>query len=169
MGDFLTRRPELGGLGDPAGIGQAFLQLNAKMIADPMSIAQAQLELCADHMKLWQRTTERLFDLTGKSDQRPAATDRRFQHPAWTENILFDYIKQSYVISAEAILSAVNRVNGLNPKTAHKGTSNNCDRSSGAPNLPANDSALFSFRFCAVHPKDVRDSQQRQLFEVPTR
>jgi hypothetical protein len=48
-----------------------------------------------------------------------------------------------------------------------KGISNNCHRSSGAPNLPANDSALFSFRFCAVHPKDVRDSQLRQLFEVP--
>ena len=120
MVDFLTRRPELGGLGDPAGIGQAFLQLTAKMIADPMSIAQMQLELWTDHMKLWQRTTERLFDLTGKSDQRPAATDRRFQHPAWTEHVLFNYIKQSYVISAEAILSAVNRVNGLNPKTAHK-------------------------------------------------
>ena len=120
MVDFLTRRPELGGLGDPAGIGQAFLQLTAKMIADPMSIAQMQLELWTDHMKLWQRTTERLFDLSGKSDQRPAATDRRFQHPAWTEHVLFNYIKQSYVISAEAILSAVNRVNGLNPKTAHK-------------------------------------------------
>jgi hypothetical protein len=48
-----------------------------------------------------------------------------------------------------------------------KGTSNNCHQSSGAPNLPANDSALFSFRFYAVHPKDVRDCQLRQLFEVP--
>src|SRR5450759_4646902 len=47
------------------------------------------------------------------------------------------------------------------------GTSNNCHRSSGAPNLPANDSALFSFRFCAVHPKDVRDCQLWQFFEVP--
>jgi polyhydroxyalkanoate synthase subunit PhaC len=120
MVDFLTRRPELCGLGDPAGIGQAFLQLTAKIIADPMSIAQAQLELWADHMTLWRRTTERLFNPTGKSDRRPVATDRRFQHSAWTENILFDYIKQSYLISAEAILSAVSRVNGLNPKTAHK-------------------------------------------------
>jgi polyhydroxyalkanoate synthase len=120
MVDFLTRRPELTGLGDPAGIGQAFLQLTAEIIADPMSIAQAQLELWADHMTLWRRTTERLFDPTGKSDRRPLATDRRFQHSAWTENILFDYIKQSYLISAEAILSAVSRVNGLNPKTAHK-------------------------------------------------
>src|ERR1035437_6214467 len=48
-----------------------------------------------------------------------------------------------------------------------KGTSNNCHRSSGAPSLPANDSALFSFRFCAVHPKDVRDCQLWQFFEVP--
>ena len=120
MLDFLTRRPELSGLGDPTGAGQAFLQLTAKLIANPMSIAQAQLELWADHMKLWQRTTERLFDPTSRSDQRPAATDRRFQHPAWTENVLFDYIKQSCVVSAEAILSAVNRVNDLSPKTAHK-------------------------------------------------
>ena len=120
MVDFLTRHHELGGLGDPAGIGQAFLDLTAKMIADPMSIAQTQLELWKEHVKLLQRTTERLFGLTDKSKHPPVATDRRFQHPAWTENVLFDYIKQSYLISAEAILSAVNRVDGLTPKTAHK-------------------------------------------------
>jgi polyhydroxyalkanoate synthase len=120
MVDFLTRHHELGRLGDPAGIGQAFLDLTAKMIADPISIAQTQLELWKEHAKLLQRTTERLFGLTDKSEHPPVATDRRFQHPAWTENVLFDYIKQSYLISAEAILSAVNRVDGLNPKTAHK-------------------------------------------------
>jgi transposase len=48
-----------------------------------------------------------------------------------------------------------------------EGTSNNCHRSSGSSNLLANDSALFSFRFCAVHPKDVLDCQLWQLFEVP--
>ena len=53
------------------------------------------------------------------------------------------------------------------PDIGLKGTSNNCPRLSGTPNLPTNDSALFSFRFCAVHPKDVRDCLPRQLFEVP--
>ena len=120
MIDFLTRRPDLAGLGDPAGIGRAFLDLTAKMIADPMSIAQMQLELWQEHVKLFQGMTERLFGLTSKSNQRPVATDRRFQHPAWTENVAFDYIKQSYLVSAEAILSTVNCVDGLNPKTAHK-------------------------------------------------
>src|ERR1039457_1012454 len=50
---------------------------------------------------------------------------------------------------------------------SHKGTSNNCHQSSGAPNLPTNDSALFSFRFRAVHAKDVLDCQLQQFFEVP--
>ena len=117
MVDFMTCRPDLGGLGDPTGIGRAFLDLTAKMIADPKSIAQMQLELWKEHVKLLQRTAERLAGLTSKSD---GPVDRRFQHPAWTENVLFDYIKQSYLVSAEAILSAVNRVDGLNPKTAHK-------------------------------------------------
>jgi hypothetical protein len=36
------------------------------------------------------------------------------------------------------------------PDIGLKGTSNNCPRLSGTPNLPTNDSALFSFRFCAV-------------------
>src|SRR5262249_62297219 len=70
--------------------------------------------------KLLHPTTERLLVLTKKPTPPPAVTDRRFQHWAWTENFLFDYIKQSYLFSAEAILSAVNRVDGLNPKAAHK-------------------------------------------------
>jgi polyhydroxyalkanoate synthase len=90
------------------------------MIANPTLIAQTQVDLWSDHMELWHRTTERLIDGPTKAGHRSAATDRRFQHPAWTESVLFDYIKQSYVIFAEAILSAVNRVEGLNPKTAHK-------------------------------------------------
>jgi polyhydroxyalkanoate synthase len=120
MMDFLTRRPDLGGLSDPTGVGRAFLDLTAKLIANPMPIAQMQLELWEEHVKLLQRTTERLVGIPNKSDHRPVAADRRFRHSAWTENVLFDYIKQSYLLFAEAVLSAVNRVDGLNPKTAHK-------------------------------------------------
>src|ERR1700746_1924238 len=61
--DFLTRRPELGIIGDPAGIGRAFLDLTVKMMADPMSIAIAQLELWADQARLWQHATGRMLGL----------------------------------------------------------------------------------------------------------
>jgi hypothetical protein len=49
-----------------------------------------------------------------------------------------------------------------------KGTSKNCHRSSAAPNLLANDSGLFPFRFCAVHPKDAGDCKPQEFFEVPS-
>jgi polyhydroxyalkanoate synthase subunit PhaC len=117
--DFLTRSPELGSIGDPAGIGRAFLDLTVKMMADPMSIAMAQLDLWADQARLWQHATGRLLGLVEGIDP-PDRKDRRFQHPSWTEHFVFDYIKQSYEIFAGAILSAVHNVEGLDPKTEHK-------------------------------------------------
>jgi hypothetical protein len=48
-----------------------------------------------------------------------------------------------------------------------KGTSKNGHP--GAPDLPTNDSVLFSVRFCAVHPKDAGDCRLLQFFEVPLR
>src|SRR5450830_1312579 len=53
------------------------------------------------------------------------------------------------------------------PYSGYEGTSKNCHRSSGGPIFLANDSALFSFRFCAVHVKEARDRQLEQFFEVP--
>jgi polyhydroxyalkanoate synthase len=117
--DFLTRSPELGSIGDPAGIGRAFLDLTVKMMADPMSIAMAQLDLWSDQARLWQHATGQLLGLVEGIDP-PNRKDRRFQHPAWTEHFVFDYIKQSYEIFAGAILSAVHNVEGLDPKTEHK-------------------------------------------------
>ena len=117
--DFLTRSPELGSIGDPAGIGRAFLDLTVKMMADPMSIAMAQLDLWADQVRLWQHASGRLLGLVEGIDP-PDRGERRFQHPAWTEHFVFDYIKQSYEIFAGAILSAVHNVEGLDPKTEHK-------------------------------------------------
>jgi polyhydroxyalkanoate synthase subunit PhaC len=117
--DFLTRRPDLANLGDPAGIGRAFLDLTVKMMSDPMSIAKAQIVLWSDLVRLWQHSTGRLFGADGVPD-RSRGNDRRFQHPAWAEHFVFDYIKQSYEIFAGAILSAVHQVKGLDPKTEHK-------------------------------------------------
>ena len=45
---------------------------------------------------------------------------RRFRDPAWSDNPIFDYVKESYLLTADAILSAVRKVDGLDPKAAHK-------------------------------------------------
>jgi polyhydroxyalkanoate synthase len=113
--EFLNRAPELSppGMADGAAIGSAFLDLTTKMMSDPMSIATATVGLWSQYAALWQRTAE-----PAGIDQ--ARRDRRFTDPAWADNAIFEFIKQSYLVSAESILSTVRGVKGLDGKTAHK-------------------------------------------------
>ena len=53
-------------------------------------------------------------------DRRPSATDRRFKDDAWHENEVFDFIKQSYLLSARYVQDVVKQVDGLDAKTAQK-------------------------------------------------
>ncbi|SDR59433.1 polyhydroxyalkanoate synthase [Rhizobiales bacterium GAS113] len=117
--NFLSRSPEFGSMGisDPGGVGSAFIELTTKMMADPSAVARAQIDLWNENLLLWQQMTGRFLGLTDVQDQR---SDRRFKNPEWTENAVFDFIKQSYLISSKAILSSVHGVKGLDQNSARK-------------------------------------------------
>ena len=116
---FLVDRPDVAniGMGDPAKIGQAFFELTTKLMADPRPIARAQLELWEQSVSLWART---LRHLLGGEPPPVSAPDKRFKHPEWAENAIFSYIRDSYLLSARAILSAVRGVKGLDEETSRK-------------------------------------------------
>jgi polyhydroxyalkanoate synthase subunit PhaC len=121
--DFLAQQPQQTGLGmaDPLNIGSAFLEMTQRLMSDPGRLVQAQLSLWQDYLKLWSNTTQRF--LGGKPEPpvaEPAPGDRRFKDAAWQESTLFDYIKQSYLLSARWLQSTVREVDGLDDKTARK-------------------------------------------------
>src|SRR4051794_27661806 len=118
--DFLTRAPEFSGLRmADRRFGEAFLELTAKMLSDPVALARAQIDLWTEQARLWTTSNQRLFGLADHSaDMGPP--DPRFRHPTWSEVAIFDYIKQSYIITAESVLSTVRSVEGLDKKTARK-------------------------------------------------
>ncbi|HVJ52353.1 MAG TPA: class I poly(R)-hydroxyalkanoic acid synthase [Aliidongia sp.] len=106
---------------DPLNIAGAFFEMTAKLMADPARMVQAQVSLWNDYMRLWQRTAERF--LHGKPAEpviAPLKGDKRFRDPAWEENTLFDFIKQSYLLSARFMQESVKEVQGLDDKTARK-------------------------------------------------
>ncbi|MCH7634165.1 MAG: class I poly(R)-hydroxyalkanoic acid synthase, partial [Proteobacteria bacterium] len=105
---------------DPANIGGAFMEMTAHMMADPVKVMQAQMNLWNDHMKLWQSTTQRLMGEPAEPVVEPEAGDRRFTHESWDENHLFDFIKQSYLLTARWMQSTVRDVEGMDDKTAQK-------------------------------------------------
>ncbi|HXC28712.1 MAG TPA: class I poly(R)-hydroxyalkanoic acid synthase [Stellaceae bacterium] len=123
IGDFLARQSNEGanaGMADPMAIGSAFFELTARMMADPARLIEAQMALWNDYLNLWQRTTERLMGHEVEPVVEAAPDDRRFRDRAWSDNAVFDYIKQSYLLTARFIQSAVKEVGGIDDHTGRK-------------------------------------------------
>jgi polyhydroxyalkanoate synthase len=106
---------------DPLNIGSAFLDLTARLMAEPAKLVQAQMELWQSYVSLWQRTAQRLLgDEKGPPLIEPDKGDRRFKDAAWEESAVFDFIKQSYLLTARWMQQTVRSVEGLDEKTARK-------------------------------------------------
>jgi polyhydroxyalkanoate synthase subunit PhaC len=119
--EFLQRQQSDGiDMTSPFSLGQAFMEMTQRLMADPGRLVQAQLSLWQDYLKLWQTTTQRLLGGAGEPVIETPAGDRRFKDSAWTENAVFDYIKQSYLLTARWMQSTVKEVDGLDDKTAKK-------------------------------------------------
>jgi polyhydroxyalkanoate synthase len=108
------------GMSDPMSIGKAFLEMTTRMMSDPAKLVEAQVNLWRDYMQLWQSTAQRLAGGNGEPVIVPAPDDKRFSDTAWQENQLFDFIKQSYLLSARWMQSTVRGVDGMDQKTAKK-------------------------------------------------
>lgn len=119
--DFLNRHAQEFKLGpDAFSLGRAFLELTARMMADPQKLIEAQVSLWQDYMNLWQATAARMMGQETSAVIAPAKDDRRFKDSAWQENQVFDYIKQSYLLTARWLQGTVREVEGLDDKTAKK-------------------------------------------------
>jgi polyhydroxyalkanoate synthase len=105
---------------DPLNLRSTILELTARIIADPASMLGAQLSLWQDHLRLWQNTGQRLLGQAVDPVVEPEATDRRFRDPAWDDNAVFDFIKQSYLLTSRWLVDTVNGLDGFDDKTKQK-------------------------------------------------
>ncbi len=122
VGQWLEHQMTDNGKGqvDPLNVGRAFLEMTTRMMTDPAKMMQAQASLWQDYMRLWQSTAQKMMGAGGTAVAEPQAGDRRFKDPLWDDNALFDYIKQSYLLTARWMHQTVNDVEGLDDKTAKK-------------------------------------------------
>jgi len=120
--DFLSNQAaaSVEELGDARHIADAFLALTTRLAADQSHLFQAQMELWNDYLRLWQHSAERLMGRETAPVIAPEAGDRRFRHADWNENVVFDFVKQSYLLTARWMQGLVQDVEGLDEKTAKK-------------------------------------------------
>ena len=120
--DFLSRQNGGDGLGmaTPMAIGAAFFEMTSRLMSDPSKLVEAQMSFWNDYLTLWQRTTQRMLGGEAEPVIEAPSEDRRFRDKAWSDNAVFDFIKQSYLLTARSIQSAVKNVEGLDDGAARK-------------------------------------------------
>jgi polyhydroxyalkanoate synthase len=115
-----AEQPEARGSADPFNIGAAFIEMTTRLMSNPARLMQAQMGLWQDYMALWQNTTRRIMGLGNEPVIQADPRDRRFKDGAWQDNEIFDFIKQSYLLSARFVQEVVKDVDGMDPKVAQK-------------------------------------------------
>ncbi len=74
--------------------------------ADPMAWMSAGAEAWAKGLEAWS-------DMIGQATKASEAKDRRFGAPEWSENPMFDTMKQSYLAISDKLLGTVEEIEGL--------------------------------------------------------
>ena len=105
---------------DPLNLGSTVLELTARLMTNPAALAQAQLSLWQSYLQLWQATGQQLLGRDVPPVIEPERGDRRFRDPAWGDNALFDFIKQSYLLTSRWLVDTVNQLEGSDEKTRQK-------------------------------------------------
>jgi polyhydroxyalkanoate synthase subunit PhaC len=122
IGEFASRNAKAGAPlpSDELGLGKAFMEVAAQMLANPAKLAESQMNLWWDYMNLWQGSMLRMLGADASPVAVPHQGDKRFKHEDWQEHFLFDYIKQSYLIAARWLHDQVASVDGLDDHTKKK-------------------------------------------------
>ena len=112
LADYFKRQAEKAGSQplDPLNIAGAFTELLRGMVADPAVVMEAQFDLWRNYMTLWERTARRMMGGDAEPMVAPAPGDKRFKDKDWQENQIFDFIKQSYLLTANWLQKTVAKV-----------------------------------------------------------
>jgi polyhydroxyalkanoate synthase subunit PhaC len=102
---------------DDMGTSKAFCEMTARMLANPVKLAEAQLRLWQDYVQLWQGSMLKMWGQDPRPVAEPPAGDRRFSHEDWEDSFVFDFIKQSYLIATRAINETIASVDGMDEET----------------------------------------------------
>ncbi|MBP0446804.1 class I poly(R)-hydroxyalkanoic acid synthase [Roseomonas sp. SSH11] len=105
---------------DPLNIGSAFLDMTTRLMTNPARLMQAQIGFWQDYLTLWQNTARRMLGGAAEPVIAERKGDKRFKDDAWRENEVFDFIKQSYLLSSRYVTNLVHGAEGLEPKAAQK-------------------------------------------------
>ncbi|MDR3506499.1 MAG: class I poly(R)-hydroxyalkanoic acid synthase [Caulobacteraceae bacterium] len=100
---------------DPFHVTPALTQVMGRLAEQPDLIMRAQADLFARYTDLWRNAARRASGEPVEPVVTPAKGDKRFGDPDWTDNPVFDVMKQSYLLTSNWLSGLVSGVEGVEP------------------------------------------------------
>jgi polyhydroxyalkanoate synthase len=95
-------------------------EIAAKFMENPEKLYEKQFELYSDYLNVWNNAWQRYIG-EEKNPLYPAdPKDRRFKDSAWNEDLTFDFIKQSYLLTNKWLQNMIGDLEGVDKKTHAK-------------------------------------------------
>ncbi|MBK8065064.1 MAG: class I poly(R)-hydroxyalkanoic acid synthase [Betaproteobacteria bacterium] len=120
LADYAGKHVSSSALNYELGIAKAFMDLYARMLADPYALTAMSLNMSFDYLQLWQSSWMRMMGVQAPAVAAPARGDNRFRDADWQNNFLFDYIKQSYLIASRHVQETVSGVDEISEESKKK-------------------------------------------------
>ncbi|MEQ8265939.1 MAG: class I poly(R)-hydroxyalkanoic acid synthase [Parvibaculum sp.] len=102
-------------------VGRTLIEVAGSYMRNPAKILEAQAALWQGYLSLAGSMTRRfLFGEDVPPVASPSRSDKRFRDPDWQENIVFDLMKQSYLLTSKWLTEQVKHAEGVDPHTREK-------------------------------------------------
>ena len=88
---------------DPTTLTRAIIDFNTAVMMQPTALFEAQARGWNDWTALWRTMGERAMGQETTPVATPAKGDRRFSDAAWTDEPVYDWLKQSYLLAAKQL------------------------------------------------------------------
>ena len=95
-------------------------QVATHWLSDPGRAIQAQAALSTQFIGLWQESLRRFGGEAPPRTEVQAPADRRFAHPEWRSNPVFDFLRQAYLLTSDWASTMVEDADSLDPRTRDK-------------------------------------------------
>ncbi|MGF1659994.1 MAG: PHA/PHB synthase family protein [Rubrimonas sp.] len=105
---------------DPLNAAPAFAELGQSMMNHPREMADAMMRLWLQQTELWRRATLKLWGLSEDPLVEPDRGDKRFKDEEWSKNAIFDYVKQSYLLTSKWIMETIHDVGEIDERDRRK-------------------------------------------------
>lgn len=130
---------------DPLNAVPAMSKVVNDYIEHPQKMFEASTRYWMDQAELWTRMGQTMTGQKVDPLVAPERGDKRFKDPDWSENPVFDWLKQNYLLNAQWLRDELEQAEGLDPQERKKITllARNFIEAMSPSNFPATNPAVI--------------------------